>query len=294
MPSSIPALRFAWLRPKGGMRLVALPLSKGKVRHVFAPVGRHLAAWEPFEPTATELEALVRDLARLRVADPKKLLNFAARWGPFGGLTTVEPGALGHEAAELEEGALACLVEPLETVTLALLEYHTALSLHAGMGQLRRWRTHWRLELEIPEGAVLPRAAAYPRPPLFYLDKEGTFVSTDIVKASTENEARAAWVRLLIATRRNHWETTEEETFGWRVTSPLGAGWRLLVDSVVEATAARLCENCHRPFLPMRTNRKRRTHPPRFCSDSCRVTAARRRARESKKAPRRGRGRKKA
>ena len=52
----------------------------------------------------------------------------------------------------------------------------------------------------------------------------------------------------------------------------------MLAEAVTEQLRAYLCEHCGRPFLPKATNKKRFDEPPRFCATSCRVSAARKRA----------------
>jgi hypothetical protein len=320
------ALRFSWKRPTKGVELVEPPglQLSGKrpefaparpekaedlerVRRgwlVLAPAQGASAKWKEYAPEAAELETLNRELARLRVSRPEYLARFANRWGPFG---------VAHaEVALPREGSPVVYVEPLPTVTLAVLELQLALELHLDKRLTARLRKRlvqefdiqvvrgkveakslgrrktWRLELHAPAGAVLPFTPTHPEPRLFWRrKKDGLLLSLDELEAPTEAEARDAWLRRMVTTRLRTWELPDEETFGWRVSSPLGAGWRLLADALVDGLKARLCDHCGRPFLPMASNKRRHTNPPRFCSDSCRVSAH-----KKSKAPKGRRGKK--
>ena len=283
-----PALKLRWHRPELGVKLVDLGSAPSRGNGlVLAPVGHHTARWSAFEPSDDDVNVMARDATRLRVERPGALTEFENRWGPIG---------VAHAAVELgRRGGALTQVEPLESAVLAIAEFQTAIALHAGAAEaLVRFdgeRDTWRLQLPEPDGAQFPQVPTHPEPQIFWRRKKTSAIeSLDAIQAPSMEVARERWLHQLIARRLRTWEEHEDAPpFGWRVTSPLGAAWRVLAEAVSEGLKAQICETCHRPFVPMLTNKRRLTSPPRYCADGCRVTAARRRKRDLESAPKRPR-----
>ena len=115
----------------------------------------------------------------------------------------------------------------------------------------------------------------------------------DAKRAETER------LRALVLDRLALWGGSERdaETFLPLIGSPLATAWQRLGESYADGLMPMRCahEPCGRAFTLAETD-KRLDAPPRHCSARCRLAAWRARGKKSKgkkKAPRRGRGRKK-